>query len=99
VPHLSTTLPLRLLVMVADPADLGRLDGEREWSNLRHAVADLEQRGLLAVDRVEGGTFAALQARLREGAYHILHFVGHGSYDERAGEGALVFEDAQGRGR
>ena len=37
--------------------------------------------------------------KLQPDTYHILHFIGHGGFDDASGEGALLFEDAAGRGR
>ena len=99
VPALALVPPLQLLVMVADPTDFTRLNVEREWTTVRQAVADLEQRGLLVIERLASGSFAALQQKLRRTPYHILHFVGHGLYDKQTKEGMLVFEDSNGRGR
>jgi membrane-associated phospholipid phosphatase len=99
IPPLAVTPPLRMLVMVADPTDYPRLDAEREWSNLRRAIGEAEQKGLVAIDRVEGGSLAALQSRLRRTPFHVLHFVGHGLYDEASGQGTVVFESAGGNGR
>jgi uncharacterized protein YraI len=87
-----------VLVIVASPGNYEPLNVEHEWQKLRGAVADLESRGLIALERMEDATLAALQRRLRGGPYHMLHFIGHGVFDERAGEGALIFEDEQGRG-
>ena len=42
---------------------------------------------------------SALQLELERSEVHILHFIGHGGYDEGTGDGTLMFEDEQGRGR
>ena len=99
VPDVDLRPPLRLLVVVADPADFERLNADREVENLRAAVAELEQRGLLTTERLDGGSFGSLQRHLRRAQYHILHFIGHGQYDPATHEGTLVFEDQNGRGR
>ena len=38
---------------------------------------------------------AELQRRLRRGAYHVLHFVGHGGFNERRQDGELLLEDEE----
>ena len=44
-------------------------------------------------------TLPALTKKLQPDTFHILHFIGHGGFDARAAEGALLFEDDAGRGR
>jgi hypothetical protein len=86
---LTVTLPLRLLMVIAAPADLFPLDVEREWSNVQRALGDLIQRGQVIVDRLPVATRAGLQSALRRQEYHILHFVGHGDFDETTQSGNL----------
>jgi len=86
--------PLRILAMVAAPADVPELEGEQEWDKLTGALDDLIHDGLVQVDRLESGTLAALQRPLRLRDYHVLHFIGHGGYDEDAQDGALALEGA-----
>jgi CHAT domain-containing protein len=96
---LAVKPPMRVLVMIASPNDYPPLDVEREWAKLNEALGDLEQRGLLALERLKPATLAALQRHLRQGEYHIFHFVGHGAFDERSQDGVLLLEDDEGRGR
>jgi hypothetical protein len=91
--------PLRVLVMIASPSDYPALDVEQEWRKLSEALDDLERRGLVALERLEESTLAALQRRLRQAEYHIFHFIGHGGFDQQAQDGVLVMEDEAGRGR
>ncbi len=96
---LAVRPPLRVLVMISSPSDHPPLDVEQEWEKLKEALGDLEQRGLVALERLREATLTALQRRLRRGAYHIFHFIGHGTFDERAQDGVLLLEDEYGRGR
>jgi hypothetical protein len=91
--------PLRVMAMISCPSDYPALDADQEWAKLKEALSDLEQRGLVTVERLEEATLAALQRWLRRGEYHIFHFVGHGGFDEQARDGVLILEDEQGRGR
>jgi roadblock/LC7 domain-containing protein len=84
--------PLRVLAMISAPVDVAELQGEEEWTKLTGALADLAGRGMVQVDRLEAGTLAALQRPLRLREYHVLHFVGHGYYDDAAQDGALALE-------
>lgn len=90
--------PVRVLVMVSSPSDYPPLDVEHEWTKLHEALADLEQRGLVLLDRLDEATLPALQRRLRHGPYHVFHFVGHGGFDEGMDDGVLVLEGQDGRG-
>jgi CHAT domain/TIR domain len=91
--------PLRILAMIATPSDLPELEGEEEWAKLNTALGDLTGRGIVQVDRLAVGTLSALQRPLRLHDYHVLHFIGHGLYDEEAQDGALALEGADGRTR
>jgi membrane-associated phospholipid phosphatase len=90
---------LRLLAILANPSDYPPLDVDRELKILRHAFSSLEQRGLLTTKHLADGTLPALQKELRSCDYHIVHFIGHGFYDEHEGTGMLMFEERTGRGR
>jgi hypothetical protein len=96
---LAVVPPLRALVMISSPTDFDRLDVEREWQKLSDAVKDLEEAGLLVVERLERATLEQLQRRLRKADYHIFHFIGHGGFDPHTQEGVLVLEDENNRGR
>ena len=91
--------PLRVLAMISAPSDLVQLDVEQEWARLNQALMPLASQGLVEVDRLEDGTLAALPRALRLREYHVLHFIGHGGYDEEAQDGALALEDAVGKTR
>ena len=95
---LVVTAPLRMVVMISSPRDFPSLDVEREWANLREALADLEQRGLVELKRLDSATPMALQHQLRRGQYHIFHFIGHGGFNKQNQDGMLILEDQQGKG-
>src|SRR6185312_6686663 len=81
------------------PGDVPGLETEEEWSKLTGTLDELIRSGLVEVDRLEAGTLAALQRPLRLRKYHVLHFIGHGSWDEEAQDGALALEGQAGRTR
>ena len=95
---LRVNLPLRILVMISSPKGYVQLDVEREKSLLHKALDPLAKDGMVQVEWLEQATLSALQHRLREGKYHIFHFIGHGGFDLKAEEGVLVLEDEEGRG-
>ncbi|MGE0599994.1 MAG: CHAT domain-containing protein [Dehalococcoidia bacterium] len=98
VPGVTTPLkvapPIKILAAIASPSDFEPLQVEDEWKRLQ-AVAD--SVSALSIERLEKPTLSELQRALRR-EYHILHFVGHGGFDEATQDGLLVFEDEQGRG-
>ncbi|MEJ2211980.1 MAG: CHAT domain-containing protein, partial [Anaerolineae bacterium] len=96
---LAVKPPIRILVMISCPRDHPPLAVDQEWAKLKTALADLERRGLVTLERLETATLAALQQRLRREEYHVFHFVGHGGFDEGAQDGVLILEDEQGLGR
>ena len=85
-----------LEIPIATPNDVPPLAVEEEWRRLQTALADLQARRLIRLERLNPATWPALQARLRQGDILILHFIGHGGFDAAAGTGGLIFEDAAG---
>lgn len=96
---LAVTLPLQVLVMIANPSDVSALDVEGEWRKVSDALAPLVAQGQVQLTRLPNATLAALQRQLRQASYHIFHFVGHGGVDRLSGERVLYLEDDRGRGR
>lgn len=91
--------PLRILAMISAPGDVAGLQHEEEWEKLNNAVGSLVTRGMVQMTRLEAGTLSALQRPLRLHEYHVLHFIGHGGYDEGAQDGALLLEGADHKSR
>ncbi len=89
--------PLRILTLLSDPTDAPGLDVARERRLLDEATADLVRDGVVELHVLEDTTMSALQHALRREAFHVLHFMGHGGFDERVGDGVLVMEDDAGR--
>jgi hypothetical protein len=96
---LKAAAPLRLLVVIASPGGYPLLNIEREWTNLLDTLDHLAVEGKLILELVLKPTLHDLQRRLRQGQYHLLHFVGHGVYQSQAQEHQLIFEDEIGRSR
>lgn len=85
--------PLQLLVMIANPQGLPELDKERERQRIDRALTGLQQKGQLQVTWLEGETWRDLQQAMRQGPWHIFHFIGHGGFDKVRDEGVLVLSD------
>ena len=96
---LTVTGPLRILAMISSPHDYPTLDVEEEWRRIEDSLRPLIERGAVAIDRIEDATLLGLQRQLRKSRYHIFHFLGHGGFDEKAGDGVLVMEDGDNRSR
>jgi hypothetical protein len=91
--------PVRILVMIASPADAPALDVEGEWLRLTDALAELQRQNVVALERLDEATLPALQRLLRRSQYQVFHFIGHGAFDEAGQDGVLLLEDEAGRGQ
>ena len=83
------TLPLRVLVAFSNPGDTERLEIVREVEEIRAALTTLDEE--VRVEVTEAVSTRELLGRLREGGFHVLHFVGHGDFDPVTGQGRLFF--------
>ncbi|HSR32677.1 MAG TPA: CHAT domain-containing protein, partial [Anaerolineae bacterium] len=88
--------PLRILVVISDPPDYVDLDLDRERALIEKTWA--RQEGI-QVEFMERASIAALQRRLVRQRYHVLHYMGHGAFDEHSGQGVLVLQDESGLGQ
>ncbi len=88
---------LRILVVISSPTDLPELDVEAEWRRVEDALAAKVAQGTVKIDRLPAPTIQALSAWLRQNDVHILHFIGHGDYDDRIQDGVVYFQDRYGR--
>ena len=89
--------PLHMLVVLASPTDLADLDVEAEWRRLQKAMSAQIANGTVVLERLAVPTLAELTEWLRREDVHVLHFVGHGDYDERIQSGVVYFCDQYGR--
>jgi len=97
VQPLRVTPPLTLLAVISSPSDVPPLAVEQEWQRLQNALVTLQAGRQIAPERLETATLPALQARLRRGPVHLLHFIGHGFFDPQSNSGGLVFENLAGQ--
>jgi len=88
--------PLRILVAAAQPLGLPGLGIEDEIEKLRDDFRMLTEAGLAWIDILPRATPATLHDRLLAGTFDIVHFIGHGDFDEKASEGFLAFENTEG---
>ena len=92
VEPLAARAPIKLLAVLASPNNRDALDVEGEWTRMHDALQDLVAQNKITLTRVQPPTLNALQTQLRKNEYHILHFIGHGDFDDAAQQGSLVFE-------
>jgi hypothetical protein len=88
-------LPLRVLVVIAQPSGSADLDSEREWKDLKKNMASLEDSGRVKLRRLPAASLAALRSGL-EKPVHVLHFIGHGGFDRSLEQAFLQFETRDG---
>ena len=89
--------PLRVLAIISSPIDLDELDVEAEWTRLNEALAPRISSGLVVLDRLPSATLSELGTWLRRNQTHVVHFIGHGDFDEGLREGVIYFQDEHGR--
>ncbi len=93
---LRVSPPLRLLGMVASPANLHRLGVALEKARIERALSQLQAAGVVELTWLEGETWRDLQRAMRR-PWHLFHFIGHGGFDTLHDEGYLTFSNAQGQ--
>ncbi len=90
-------LPLRILGMVSMPTGFVTLDVDEEKQKLEESLGPLIEAGLVQVNWLPSATLEALDRAISEpDEEHVLHYIGHGAYDERTQDGILVLEDRHG---
>lgn len=95
----QTGLPLRILLVVSRPGDLGFIDPRLSTRSMLDALKPLGED--VRVDFCRPPTLAELEemlssARSRNEPYHIVHFDGHGTFLQKIELGALCFEKPDG---
>ena len=91
--------PLRILVVPAQPRSVAVLSLAQERSLIHSAFRPLIERNAVRVDVLAQATPDDLHACVRqkaEGAFDVVHFMGHGRFDDDTETGYLIFEDAKG---
>ena len=90
--------PLRLLIVIAKPADEVPLDTDAEKESITAALKPLTDQGVVHLTFIEGNnTWKKLMDALLPNRTHILHFIGHGTFDEKNNEGVLIMADEEGK--
>jgi hypothetical protein len=90
---------LRILVASARPRGASAVSAGKETADVRRAFRDLTEGALAQIEVLEKATPGRLQRRLADGGCDVLHFAGHGDFDEETREGSVLLEDERGRPR
>jgi hypothetical protein len=95
--------PIRMLVAIANPQNLRAWRGlqpvevEKERDQLQEAIL----QGAICNNEIElklldqPCTLASLEAELKQQRYHVVHFIGHGTYKEKDRSAALLLANDQ----
>src|SRR5579859_5492972 len=102
--------PLRVLLVTARPQEAGFIDPRGIARELLDEVQEQIEAGAIELELLRPPTVAALRKRLRDKKrpVHVLHFDGHGAFDEQirgqdehllsgSGQGKLAFENDKGQ--
>jgi hypothetical protein len=88
---LELSAPLRILVIIAKPLGLSDLETEREHAGIKKAW---QSSAGTQLEFLQPPTIPALSRCLAlRDPFHVIHFMGHGGFDESSGKGYLLFED------
>ncbi|HEX6862812.1 MAG TPA: CHAT domain-containing protein [Thermoanaerobaculia bacterium] len=80
---------LRMLIAVASPHGVEALEDVDERGRILNAWCKQEH---VEVELLLNATLSGLREELRSRHCHVLHFIGHGSFNAETGAGALLFE-------
>ena len=100
-PHAAAALaiepPMRVLGMISSPRGLPALDIDGERERLEEALRPHLDSGRVELEWLDEVSWTGVHGKLLEGQWHVLHFVGHGTYDVDTDEGVLAFVGRDGR--
>jgi hypothetical protein len=88
--------PLRILVVSAQPVGFGQLSIDQELAVIQRGFEPLVEAGLVEIATLPRATPSMIHDRLTTGKYQVVHFIGHGVYDDKRGEGFLIFVNENG---
>jgi hypothetical protein len=94
---LAVRPPLRLLLVISAPQDLrqrglAELDADKEKERIFKALHDWEQAGLVEIKATDHAIVPEVHDQLRRFQPHVLHYIGHGYFDEKEERAYLVDE-------
>lgn len=93
----TVNLPLKILLIISSPKDLGDIDSEKEESLIRQSLESHISAGLIEIDVLREATVRDIDNKIIEKTYNIIHFIGHGIFKNNKGHIALVDENGNSR--
>jgi hypothetical protein len=85
--------PIRLLTVLSQPKAMTQLSLEAEGEKIASTLGALPG---VEVVPLHNPTIETLRETLLQQDFQILHFMGHGGFEEHSGQGALFFTDVGG---
>jgi streptogramin lyase len=96
-PPRKLTLPMKVLGMASAPQGFPGLDVNDERAKLARALEPLTSRGAVELEWLDSATLSELDRRVGDSdELHVIHYIGHGAYDESTQGGILAMEDSTG---
>jgi hypothetical protein len=89
----ALTPPLRVLLVMANPEGTSKLELTEERSRVENALRSV---GSVEPKVLEHATAKGLQRCLAAESFQIVHFMGHGSFEDDNAEGFVLLETADG---
>lgn len=89
-------IPLDVLIVVSGPTGALMLDVAGEKAKIKKALHLMKWGGDLRLHFCEHATLDRLREALEQHKPDVLHFIGHGQYDENSKSAALAFEAEDG---
>ncbi len=86
--------PLRILLASACPDGVDDLEFDTEAGRIEEALRKVPS---VQVEWLQHATPQRIREKLLEAPFHVFHFMGHGKFDPRSGEGVLLLEDDERR--
>ena len=74
-----------MIVVISSPLDRQRLDAAGEENLIREALRNHIESGAVELDVLHEATRKNISQKLREKAYNVFHFIGHGSFEKDQG--------------
>jgi CHAT domain-containing protein len=93
-PAIAGAAQLRILAYAVNSGDTRTLQLERELRSLEDAWKGSGRE--VDIVLLRGGGREALRRAFLAGPFHVLHFMGHGWYDEATGQGMILLEGEDG---
>lgn len=94
VPTGSFDPPLRILVVASQGPGMDLLNLGEELKQLQGI---LNRNSGVVLEVLENPRARTLREALEKAPFHVLHYMGHGTFDPATGEGALLLESSDGR--